>query len=165
MRLPFDKVLWQSELVQDGLLVAEEFDQRDLGVILILNIDKPVVRDAPVRGWFEQWMLKGQLAVDCPDLEQVGDIVVLPENVLVDNLDHYRAKIGTLLVQATVEDLVELVEWHFVEHLADVFLGRGALILLQAHFRVLLLNLSQSGAFLSIVPAIFSLSAGFDSRL
>ena len=54
-------------------------------------------------------MFKGQLAIDSPDLEQVRDVVVLPKNVLVDNLDHYWAKIGTLLVQAAVEDLVELV--------------------------------------------------------
>ena len=104
-------------------LLAIQFDERYLRVIHLFHIDQLVLRDAPIGRRSVQWPFEGHLTVDGPHLEQVGHIIVLLQDVIVDNFHNYGAKLGVFFVEAAEEHFVEFVERNFVQNFADIFLG------------------------------------------
>ena len=64
---------------------------------------------------------------------------VLLQDVLINDLDEHRAVVGILLILATCDDFVELVERHLIHDLAHVLFCAGELVVLESPLFVLLL--------------------------
>ena len=103
--------------------------------------NKLVIRNVPVGYGCPQGLLKDHYAFASPDLEKVGATLVIQKDRGVYDLDQHGTEIRLLIVLATGDDFVEVVERDRVHDLLHELLGRPALILAKLVIIVLILHL------------------------
>ena len=131
-----------------GLPVEEELDEEDFVRVVFLHIDQFVSVDVPVLGRLLHSLLIDHLALDAPDLEQKWLVLVLFQELGINDFDKHRAEFGILLVLATCDDFVELVERHLIHDLAHVLFCTGELVVLESIIFVLFQYFSQQVGFI-----------------
>lgn len=126
-----NEACWQSELEDEGSFRHAELDDVDVLRVSVLLEEELVAAYVPVGARLAEGALIDHLAVLCPHLEEVLEVSVELKDLLVDDLDQDGAEIARIVVLATRDHIVELVQRDRVHDLAHEVLGVDWLVVLE----------------------------------
>lgn len=123
-------VFWQVEPKDYRSPVCRKLHDKDLLRLCALLKDEVVTCDVPVANLLGQRTLKHHLALLVPHLQKVLLASIDLDHFLINNFDKHRAEVALLVVLATSNEFVELVERNLEHDLLQELRRRTELVLI-----------------------------------